>query len=164
MGFPRQDYYSELLFSSTKSWILGYQIRCYLWVDHGSLVHSPEARGSQTEGLHGLWICYIYVCSVAQSCPTLYGPMDYSPPGSSVHGIFQARMLEWLPFPSPEDPPDLGIESTSLVSPVLADNSLPLCHLGSLERARERQRERERERERERKVCKGVWWSSVCAT
>jgi len=32
---------------------------------------------------------------VAQSCPTLSKPMDCSPPGSSVHGIFQARVLEW---------------------------------------------------------------------
>ena len=32
---------------------------------------------------------------VAQSCPTLSDPIDCSPPGSSVHGIFQARVLEW---------------------------------------------------------------------
>ena len=32
---------------------------------------------------------------VAQSCPTLSDPMDRSLPGSSVHGIFQARVLEW---------------------------------------------------------------------
>ena len=32
---------------------------------------------------------------VAQSCPTLSDPMDYSPPGSSIHGILQARVLEW---------------------------------------------------------------------
>ena len=32
---------------------------------------------------------------VAQSCPTLNDPMDWSLPGSSVHGIFQARVLEW---------------------------------------------------------------------
>ena len=32
---------------------------------------------------------------VAQSCPTLSNPVDCSPPGSSVHGIFQARVLEW---------------------------------------------------------------------
>ena len=32
---------------------------------------------------------------VTQSCPTLCDPMDCSPPGSSVHGIFQARVLEW---------------------------------------------------------------------
>ena len=33
---------------------------------------------------------------VPQSCPTLCDPMDYSLPGSSVHGIFQARVLEWV--------------------------------------------------------------------
>ena len=33
---------------------------------------------------------------VAQSCPTLCDPMDCSPPGSSIHGIFQARVLEWV--------------------------------------------------------------------
>ena len=32
---------------------------------------------------------------VAQSCPTLSDTMDCSPPGSSIHGIFQARVLEW---------------------------------------------------------------------
>ena len=32
---------------------------------------------------------------VSQSCPTLSDPMDCSPPGSSIHGIFQARVLEW---------------------------------------------------------------------
>jgi len=32
---------------------------------------------------------------VAQLCPTLCDPMDCSPPGSSIHGIFQARVLEW---------------------------------------------------------------------
>ena len=33
---------------------------------------------------------------VAQSCPTLCDPLDCSPPGSSVHGILQARILEWV--------------------------------------------------------------------
>ena len=33
---------------------------------------------------------------VAQSCPTLCDHMDFSPPGSSIHGIFQARVLEWI--------------------------------------------------------------------
>ena len=91
----------------------------------------------------------------AQSCLTLSDPMDCSPPGSSVHGIFQARVLEWgaiafsgsspvqlfatlwtvarqaplsigfrrqeywsrLPFPSPGNLPDSGIEA---LSPALA--------------------------------------------
>ena len=35
---------------------------------------------------------------VAQSCPTLCNPMDCSPPGYTVHGIFQARILEWVPI------------------------------------------------------------------
>ena len=38
----------------------------------------------------------IAVVLVAQSCPTLCDPMDCSPPGSSVHEIFQARILEWV--------------------------------------------------------------------
>ena len=37
---------------------------------------------------------------VSQSCPTLCDPMDCSPPGSSVHGILQARILEWITMPS----------------------------------------------------------------
>ena len=36
---------------------------------------------------------------VAQSCPTLYDPMDCSPPGSAIHGILQARVLEWVAIP-----------------------------------------------------------------
>ena len=39
---------------------------------------------------------YIYIDEVAQLCPTLCDPMDCSLPGSSVHGIFQARILEWV--------------------------------------------------------------------
>ena len=35
---------------------------------------------------------------VAQSCPTLWDPMDCSLPGFSLHGILQARVLEWVPF------------------------------------------------------------------
>ena len=38
----------------------------------------------------------VSVCLCAQLCLPLCDPMDYSPPGSSVHGIFQARMLEWV--------------------------------------------------------------------
>ena len=40
-------------------------------------------------------------CLVAESCPTLCDTMDCSSPGSSVHGIFQARIWSELPFPSP---------------------------------------------------------------
>ena len=47
------------------------------------------------------------VCML-QLCPTLYDPMDCSPPGSSVHGILQARILEWV-----------GIFFTDQVSPAV---------------------------------------------
>ena len=40
------------------------------------------------------------VCSLTQSCLTLCDPMDCSPPGSSAHGILQARILEWVAMPS----------------------------------------------------------------
>ena len=46
--------------------------------------------------------------------------MDCSPPGSPVHGISQARILEWVAIPSPRDLPDPGIKPKSLVSPALA--------------------------------------------
>ena len=42
----------------------------------------------------------MYSVLVTQSCLTLCNPMDSSPPGSSVHGILQARILEWIAFPS----------------------------------------------------------------
>ena len=59
---------------------------------------------------------------VAQSCPTLCGPRDYSPPGLSVHGILQARILEWVAIPSLRDLPDPGIKPGSSV---LQADSLP---------------------------------------
>ena len=43
---------------------------------------------------------YMHGCSVTRSCPTLCDPMDCSPPGSSVHEISQARLLEWVAISS----------------------------------------------------------------
>ena len=68
---------------------------------------------------------------VSTSSLTLCDHMDCSPPGSSVHGIFQARILEWvaifyLDFPNP------GIELTSLASPALAGGFfITWCYLGN---------------------------------
>ena len=56
----------------------------------------------------------VCVCVCVLSCPTLCDPLDCSPPGSSVHGIFQARILEGLPFPTPGHLPDSGIEPVFL--------------------------------------------------
>ena len=48
--------------------------------------------------------------------------MDYSLPSSSLHGILQARVLEWVAMgSSPGDLPDSGIEPLSITSPALAD-------------------------------------------
>ena len=70
--------------------------------------------------------CLIYLRKVKvlvnQLCTTLCNPMDGSPPGSSAHGIFQARTLEWVAIPSPGDLPDPGI---GLGSPALQVDSLP---------------------------------------
>ena len=49
---------------------------------------------------------------VAQSCPTLSDPMDCSPPGSSVHGISQARVLEWVVIAFSDH--QLGVKSKAL--------------------------------------------------
>ena len=46
--------------------------------------------------------------------------MDCSLPGSSVHGILRARIVDWAAMPSPENLPDPGIEPMSLISPALA--------------------------------------------
>ena len=57
----------------------------------------------------------------AQSCPTLCDPMDCSLPGSPVHRVLQAGILEWVAFPSPGDLPDPGIKPRS---PALQADSL----------------------------------------
>ena len=54
---------------------------------------------------------------VAQLCPTLSDPMDCSLSGSSVHGIFQARILDWVAISFSRDLPDPVIKPESLSSP-----------------------------------------------
>ena len=71
-------------------------------------------------------------CSVTQACLTLCDPMDCSPPGSSVHGIFQARILEWVAISSsrgssrPRDRTQISYVSLALVA-----GSLPLAPPGN---------------------------------
>ena len=48
------------------------------------------------EALTQLCVCVCVCVLVAQSCPFLCNPMDCSPPGSSIHGILQARILKWV--------------------------------------------------------------------
>ena len=76
-------------------------------------------------------VCVCVWCLCPQSCLTFCNPMDCSPPVSSVHGIFQARILEWgLPFLLPQDLPNPGIKPVSLPSPALQADSLPQSHSG----------------------------------
>ena len=55
-----------------------------------------------TEQLHLLYLTSVVVL-VTQSCPTLCDPMGCSPPGFSIHGIFQARMLKWVAISYPQN-------------------------------------------------------------
>ena len=67
------------------------------------------------------YLCFL----VAKLCSTLCDSMDHSPPGSSLHGISQARILEWVAFPSPWDLPDPMIQPVSLVLATIFFTSEP---------------------------------------
>ena len=63
------------------------------------------------------------VCAQPLSSVRLCSPTGCSPPGSTIHGISQAKMLEWLPRPTPGDLSDPGVEHVS-ESPALAGGFL----------------------------------------
>ena len=79
-----------------------------------SLLSSSPSLPASLELSH-LSFCCVLVLSHVQ----LFYPINWSPPGFSVHGIFQARILEGLPFPPPGDLPNPDIKSESPVSPAL---------------------------------------------
>ena len=91
------------------------QVKKLKGVEMGAWPHLPVSPLSSTDKVTSCnprpWSC-CYCCSVAQSCPTLCSPVDCSLPGSSVHGISQARILEWVAMPSSRDP---GIEPLHLL-------------------------------------------------
>ena len=67
----------------------------------------------EEEGVRLIWLimgrCVMNAFSVVFNS---LEPMDCRPPGSSIHGIFQSRILEWVAFPTPEDLPNPEKEST----------------------------------------------------
>ena len=188
MGSPRvgHDLATEQQHAYYPYWAVRILVQVYRQL---SMEDSPRAEPVYTTRFHN-WELFWYESVkvlVAQSCPTLCDPMDCSLPGSSVHGISQARILEWvtllsrvrlfmtpwtvayhaplsmgfsreeywsgLPFPSPEDLPNPGIElgsstlqADALLSelfpslgdlpnprpPVLQADSLPMSHQESL--------------------------------
>ena len=79
--------------------------------------HSFFAQNSCLQCFY--WVICMHAKSV-QSCPTLCSPMDCSPSDSPVHGVLQARMLEWVAMPASRGLPNPGIEPASLTSPALA--------------------------------------------
>ena len=69
--------------------------------------------------------CFIFVTvtvKITQQCPTLSNPVDCSSSGSSVHGILQEKLLEWIAFPFSRDLPNSGIKPGF---PALQADSLP---------------------------------------
>ena len=68
----------------------------------------------------GLRLVLVVLFLDARLCPTLCDPTDCNLPGSSLHGIFTARLLEWIVFPVSGDLPNAGIEPINPASPSLA--------------------------------------------
>ena len=85
MGFFRQEYWSRLLFPSPGD-------PPDPGTEPGSPTMQADALPSEPPGEPS---SVVVVVSVTQSCLTLFEPMDSSMPGSSVHGMLQARILEW---------------------------------------------------------------------
>ena len=75
----------------------------------GSFCFFPSNKDVVPLVLHCMLLC----ARSLQLCPTLCDPMDYSPPGSSVHGIFQARILEWVAISSSRGSSQPGIKPAS---------------------------------------------------
>ena len=95
-------------------------------------VHTRYDKCSEhTRGCLPFILAYCCRPSVAQSCPILLKPHDCSPPGSSVHGISQARILKWVAISSSRRSawPGNGTH-IPCKSPILQADFLPLSHQG----------------------------------
>ena len=83
-----------------------------IWEMLGMNWEGKTKRNSRNRNLEELWLCWLpylgffpYVCLLSHvSCVWLCNPMDCSLPRSSVHGILQARILEWVSIPSFREP------------------------------------------------------------
>ena len=106
LGFSRQEHWSGLPFPSPVHESEKWKWSCSVMSDSvrphrrqpTRLPHPWDSPGKNTGvGCHFLLQCMTVKSEseVAQSCLTPSDPMDCSPPGSSIHGIFQARVLEW---------------------------------------------------------------------
>ena len=87
-----------------KKWTPGqgmWEMNSKLWALLYELSHlcEPWSLALSSAGATGWWHHTVCVL-VTQACPTLCDPMDCTQPGSSVHGLLQARILEWVAVPS----------------------------------------------------------------
>ena len=64
----------------------------------GALPH-PRIEPTSLESHYCHLVIGLLCCAVSQLCLTLCDPMDCSPPGSSIHGLLQVRVLKWVAFP-----------------------------------------------------------------
>ena len=104
MGFSRQEYWSGVPLPSpmheSEKWkggrsVVSNSVQPHRW-QPTRLPRPWDSPGKNTGvDCHFLLQCMKVKSEVAQLCPTLSDPMNCSPPGSSIHGIFQARVLEW---------------------------------------------------------------------
>ena len=79
-----------------------------------------------------VWPLCVLCAKSLQLCPTLGNPVASTPRGSSVHGVSQARILEWVAISFTRDLPNPGIEPASLMSPALAGRFLTTGLLSSI--------------------------------
>ena len=85
----------KICLSSLKEWVLFHEWWAAFWKSKADI-----------------WF-YLFFCLATKLCPIVLWPHGLWPASSSVHGIFQVKILEWLPFPSPRHLPDPGIKHTS---------------------------------------------------
>ena len=81
------------------------------WATYGETSINDTFKSPLVKGRHEKPTCMCF-----QLCPILYNLMDCSLPRASDHGIHQARILKWVPWPPPGDLPDSGIKPAFLMS------------------------------------------------
>ena len=105
-----------------------FALNCFLHLGGGTLTFldfpmdlnllTANRDSSRRTGLHSHFEGKMHECLLG--CVQLCDYKDCSPPGPSVHGLLQAKYWSELPFPTPGDLPDPGIEPRSLMAPALA--------------------------------------------
>ena len=142
LGFSRQEYWSGLPFPSpmheSEKWKWSRSVVSDSWRPHGlqptRLLRPWDFPGKRTGVgchclVHKLYSICIYSCTLKSESENVsrsvvsnsLQPVDCSLTGSSVYGILQARILEWVACPPPGDLPDRGVKRWSLS---LEENSL----------------------------------------